>query len=184
MPKLSQLFVEIRNDLARSVLKIVPPHAVEDIVQEAYVRLCQIDEESVRHPRSYLYQAVHNLALDHVKRAGNRLASDVEADELQTTSEDPTLNAAMIDEQFAHFCNAVRQLPLQCRRVFVLKKVYSYSQREIAEKLHISESTVEKHIALGIRRCRDYMRNSGSQSDLQNNSKMPSQPRLEVGKES
>ena len=40
---------------------------------------------------------------------------------------------------------AVRQLPEQCRRVFVLKKVYGYSQREIAKELSLSESTVEKH---------------------------------------
>ena len=51
----------------------------------------------------------------------------------------------------------MRRLPVQCRRVFVLKKVYSYSQKEIAEELGISEKSVEKHMALGLQRCRDYM---------------------------
>jgi DNA-binding CsgD family transcriptional regulator len=39
----------------------------------------------------------------------------------------------------------------------VLKKVYGYSQKEIALSLSISENTVEKHIATGIKRCSHYM---------------------------
>jgi len=35
----------------------------------------------------------------------------------------------------------------------VLRKVYGYSQREIAREMAISESTVEKHISTGIKRC-------------------------------
>jgi RNA polymerase sigma-70 factor (ECF subfamily) len=42
--------------------------------------------------------------------------------------------------------------------VFVLKKVYGYSQREIARELGIAESTVEKHISLAVRKCSIYMR--------------------------
>jgi RNA polymerase sigma-70 factor (ECF subfamily) len=45
-----------------------------------------------------------------------------------------------------------------------LKKVYGYSQREIAAKLSLSESTVEKHISSGMKRCTLVMRK------IQNNS--------------
>jgi len=44
---------------------------------------------------------------------------------------------------------AVGSLPEQCRRVFVLKKVYGLSQEEVAARVGIAESTVEKHIAKG-----------------------------------
>jgi RNA polymerase sigma factor (sigma-70 family) len=37
-------------------------------------------------------------------------------------------------------------LPSQCRQVFTLRKVYGYSQKEIATRLSIPESTVEKHL--------------------------------------
>ena len=73
--------------------------------------------------------------------------------------EDSTYREAASHEEFGQFCDAVRHLPLQCRRVFVLKKVYNYSQKEISEELGISASTVEKHIALGIRRCSAYLQN-------------------------
>ena len=64
-------------------------------------------------------------------------------------------------EQFALFCKAVQKLPLQCRRVFILRKVYGLTHKEIAEHLDISVSTIEKHLATGISRCSDYMRSKG-----------------------
>ena len=51
----------------------------------------------------------------------------------------------------------------------MLKKVYGYSQREIARELGLSESTVEKHIAQGIKRCTYFMMQhdqSGKESGL------------------
>ena len=70
---------------------------------------------------------------------------------------DETYQHVAAGEEFSNFCEAVRILPVQCRKVFVLKKVYGYSQREIAIELEISESTVEKHIALGMKRCINFM---------------------------
>ena len=55
------------------------------------------------------------------------------------------------------FWEAVATLPPQCQKVFVLKKVYGYSHKEIARKLGISISTIEKHAAAGLKRCSDYM---------------------------
>jgi len=57
----------------------------------------------------------------------------------------------------------VSELPIQCRRVFVLRKVYGYSQAEIAQELGISVSTVESHIATGMHRVRQWMKRSESQ---------------------
>ena len=68
-------------------------------------------------------------------------------------------------EEFDQFCEAVRLLPVQARRVFVLKKVYGYSQREIAAELDLAESTVEKHVALAMRRCAEYMKGLEPSSD-------------------
>ena len=61
------------------------------------------------------------------------------------------------------FCRAVGGLPEQCRRAFILKKVYGLSQQEIADRLSISQSTVEKHIAKGLLMCREYMESTSRQ---------------------
>ena len=49
------------------------------------------------------------------------------------------------------------ELPIKCRKVFVLRKVYGYSQAEIAKKLGISLSTVETHITKGMHRTKLFM---------------------------
>lgn len=159
------IFLKARRRLSKIASTIVPPREIEDIVQETYVRICEISsDEPIRCPRSFMYKVVKNLALDHIKRAESRLSISLDDDTnedlqnfFENFDEDITFRDAASKEEFELFCKAVRQLPLQCRRVFVLKKVYGYSQKEIAEDLNISESTVEKHIAFGIKRCSYFM---------------------------
>lgn len=154
-----EVYMSMRGILARAVSRIVPPDDVEDIVQETYVRLARIAPSGhVRHSRSYLLQTARNLALDHIKRHEFRFGTSwdesSEADSgLHPSKADPVYDETVSQEEFGRFCEAVRMLPLQCRRVFVLKKVYGYSQRDIARELGLAESTVEKHVAKALALC-------------------------------
>ncbi len=160
---ITNVFVALRSTLARAVSRLVPPKEVEDIVQETYVRVCQVETpEQIQFPRSFMLRTAQNLALDHLKRAETRLSVSLDDDlDLElvgyTTRADETFDRVAANQEFGFFCEAVRQLPLQCRKAFVLKKVYGYSQKEIALNLDISENTVEKHIATGIKRCAQFM---------------------------
>lgn len=160
---LINIYITLREKLARSVTKLVPPKEVEDIVQEAYVRICQIkNSDNIDSPKPFLFKMVRNLALDYRKRAESRVTDGIDnidqlaVDESQC-ERDEMFEQAASSEKFGRFCEAVRVLPVQSRRAFVLKKVYGYSQKEIAREMNISENTVEKHIALGIKRCTFYM---------------------------
>lgn len=160
--KIHNAFMAARNGVMKMVSRIVPPKEVEDIVQETYVRLCQVERpQTIVEPKSFLYRTAKNLALDHVKKAENRLADGMEDNDdtgaLSDTKEDSTYQDVVTQQEFAHFCESVRFLPVQCRKAFVLKKVYGYTQKEIAKTMNISESTVEKHIAMGIKKCTQYM---------------------------
>ncbi len=159
----TSVYISLRESLARAIVSIVPPKDIEDIVQETYVRACQAGhKDEVRTPRSFLFKTARNLALDYAKRAESRLAISVEDEqefglgEAQRAANE-TFDQVASNEEFSQFCEAVRRLPVRCRRAFVLKKVYGYTQREIATELDISESTVEKHIAQGIKRCTYFM---------------------------
>jgi RNA polymerase sigma-70 factor (ECF subfamily) len=160
---IADIFLACRAQLARAVSRIVPPQDIEDIVQTTYVRACQYRaREEVNEPRALMLSIARNLALDHVKRAEHRLTRQFDSDDelelaLSSQATDQAYETVASNEEFGHFCNAVRQLPLQCRRVFVLKKVYGHSQREIAQQLGIAESTVEKHIATGMHYCMRYI---------------------------
>jgi len=155
------VFMAARDSMARMVSRIVPPKEIEDIVQETYVRMCQMDKrESVEQHKSFLMKTARNLAFDHLKKAETRLADGVETEvdfDVEAVAHDEVFESIASKQEFAHFCEAVRQLPVQCRRVFVLKKVYGYSQKEIAKEMNLSESTVEKHIAVGFKRCASHM---------------------------
>ena len=164
MDEVTQIYQAIRLSISRTVAKIVPIGDVEDVVQETYVRMLLVDEPSkIENPKSYLFKIARNLALDSVKSAASRLTESWDesmgVDAVGRGHDyDETFERAASSEEFGHFCEAVRQLPKQARRVFVLKKVYGYSQREIACELGIAESTIEKHISLAIRKCSIYMR--------------------------
>lgn len=50
---------------------------------------------------------------------------------------------------------AIALLPEKCREVFVLSKIEGLKNREIAEKLNISEKTVERHMTIALSKLRE-----------------------------
>lgn len=159
-----QVFFDLRSTLVRLVSTLVPPKEIEDIVQETYVRVCQVEQEQIRCQRSFMLKVARNLAFDYLKKAETRVVTSMDNTEfhdlqeaIMPSEDDEIYNKVLAHQEFSHFCEAVRQLPVQCRKVFVLKKVYGYTQKEIADYLGLSESTVEKHVAQGIKHCTQYM---------------------------
>ena len=168
--RILETFVSLRGRISRLVMGIVPPKEVEDIVQETYVRVCQVENiDAIREPRSFLFRTAQNLALDHVKRAETQLTSGTDdLDEIPAPGpaalDDATFGKVASDEEFALFCEAVRHLPKQCRRAFVLKKVYGYSLKEIATIMGVGQPTVETHIVNGTKKCVQYLREHNAES--------------------
>lgn len=169
--KITAAFAEIRPALLRLVGRIVGPDSIEDVVQETYVRSYQASrQQEIHHPRSFMYRTAKNIALNHLNRADNKLTTTV----ADFSEPNVYLETAMIEselefesrERFFVFCQAVEALPLQCRRVFILKRVYGLSQKEIAAQLGISESTVEKQVAKGIAMCVAFMDEMGYPVEL------------------
>ncbi len=160
---LTQTYLSIVERLRRAIGGIVPPKEVEDIVQEAYVRACQAERAtSIRAPSSFLFKTVRNLALDHVKRSESRLSDSFEEENSAEAFYQHSFGMNPQDETVSHeefslFCDAVRLLPAQCRRAFVLKKVYGFTRKEIAEQMNISENTVQTQIARGLKASMRFM---------------------------
>jgi RNA polymerase sigma-70 factor (ECF subfamily) len=112
-----------------------------------------------------MFTTARNLALDYQKQANVRLVDKVDdwqvfEEILNVDAKDEVYQKVETNNDFSHFCDAIRHLPTQTRKVFVLKKVYGYSQKEIAQELSLSESTIEKHISNGTKRCMLFMRKS------------------------
>jgi RNA polymerase sigma-70 factor (ECF subfamily) len=161
----SKVFLEQMPSLKKYVSRFINhPHDIEDIVHDAFLNSYAAEINTKIHtPKAFLFTTAKHLALKKIGSSTTRLTDYLEdLDRLEVIG-----NIAPLDEtiegleQFALFCKAVQKLPLQCRRVFILRKVYGLTHKEIAEHLDISVSTIEKHLATGISRCSDYMRSKG-----------------------
>lgn len=137
---------------------------IEDLVQETYVRIYALpDYQRIESPKALLFRIAHNLAVERARQRKAQ-ATDTMGD-LETltvfSTEAPPDEQTDARRRFESFCAAVERLPPLCRRVFVLRKVHKLSHGEISQVLGVSPSTIEKHVAKGLVRCRDYLRELG-----------------------
>ena len=159
------LYREMRPALLRFAFRFFRnPQEVEDVVQEAFIRVIEMnDRRDIEHPRSYMFQTVKNLSLKQLDKAEYRLTDTVG----DFPPESVSMDTVSLEEQFENrqkfelFCRAVRRLPVKCQRVYILRRVYGLSQKEIAERLGISLKTVEAHLSKAIVRCTDFMESQG-----------------------
>mgnify|MGYP000264600862 CR=1 FL=1 len=92
------------------------------------------------------------------KKSEVRLSeSAIDESDYGFSDNDDTYQQVLTNDEFCHFCEAVRHLPVQCRKVFVMRKVYGFTQKEIAKELNLSQYTVENHTANGMRKCNDFL---------------------------
>lgn len=177
-------FISARGRLFKLVRGMVPPKDVEDIVQETYVRICQVEKKSpIRDPQAFMLRTARNLALDHLKRAETRLTEGVgDIDDVAFSALDTTYTQAVSDQDFALLCEAIRELPRQSRRAFVLKKVYGYSLKEIMVEMNLGQPTIETHIVNATKKCVQYMRERNSQNILEKDSKSSRNDRIDASR--
>jgi RNA polymerase sigma-70 factor (ECF subfamily) len=140
---------------------------VDDIIQETYSRL--MTAESVQHvhdARSYTFQVAGSVAIDHLRRMKVISISSVpDLDYLEVVSDEPSPERQVIDRDELHrLAGVIARLPARVREVFTLRRVYGLSQREVSEKLGISESTVEKHMSRGFLLMLEQFRDGGNQA--------------------
>jgi len=157
---ISSIFIGYTAKLRRVISRIVRPEDIDDIVQDTFVRSYEAElKHDIKYARSYMLKTARNLALNHVAKSANKFNDSIE-DFVEPPVE--LVTGAFEDEfaskeRFLLFCRATDQLSGQVRKCFILKKVYGLSQKEIAQYLDLSESTVEKHVAKGLLKSVQYM---------------------------
>lgn len=127
---------------------------VDDVIQETYVVLAELKSvEHINNPMSYMFQVAYSIVLAQLKRS--RIVSITTAadlDEIASIVNAPSPESQVGDrEELALVEEVIKALPLRVREVFVLRKIEGISQREVAQRLGISENIVEKCVAQGLR---------------------------------
>ncbi|MAO57505.1 MAG: RNA polymerase subunit sigma-70 [Rhodospirillaceae bacterium] len=134
------------------------PGAARDVVHDTYLRLQGLETvPELSNPRAYLYRIADNIALDHLRADGRRgqrfVAEELGADR---ESGEPSAEDVLVQRQrLGRLAAAVDDLPPRQREVFLMHKFDGLGHAEIARRLGISRSMVEKHIMRAMAYCRD-----------------------------
>lgn len=132
------------------------PHRDElhDLRQEVYVRVYEAAGKVLpTTPKAFLFATARHLMADRVRRS--RVVS-IEAvgdfESLNVLIEEVTPERWSSGRQtLKRLAEAFDRLPDRCREVVWLRRVEELPQKEVAMRLGISEKTVEKHVAKGVR---------------------------------
>lgn len=129
---------------------------VDDLVQESCARVLQARETAtIRSARALLFATARNLALDAVRRQRViRFESITGQTDSSVLIDDSDVVAFVSQhEELEVLTHAIQSLPARCRQIMTLRTAYGFTPDQIAEKLSVSTSTVEKETAKGIRAC-------------------------------
>lgn len=155
--EIAALFHQYRDELMRRVVSMVRCRdTAADLVQDTYLRLLRLDEgQGVDQPRALLHRIASNLAIDHLRKEKIRPNGyDLLEEAIEVPSHAPSPERVLIGKRrFRAFLQSVETLPPRTREAFLLCRVYGYSYREIAARMGISESGVEKLLMRALDHC-------------------------------
>jgi RNA polymerase sigma factor (sigma-70 family) len=126
-----------------------------DLAQDTFARLSAVDVHQIREPESFLFTAALNLLRDRARTArAQQVAMTVSTEDTQLICPAPRPEQVLDGEMRMRSLEAaLGELSPKCRAVFVLFHFDGVSQRDIADRLRISVSMVEKYVRHAINHC-------------------------------
>ncbi len=140
---------------------------VDDLVQDCFARIMRARTTgTIRSPKPLLFAIARNAVRDFIHRKGRAelipITENAEAAVL--AGESDVVEQVCRRQEIALLAEAIHALPERCREVLLLRKIKGLSQKEIAALLGIAEHTVEVLAARGTRRCADFLRARGMET--------------------
>lgn len=140
---------ELRNWLRRRPVEGLD---VDDIVQEVYARLVALySVDHVDNPKTYAFQVASSVMINHIRRRKVVAIDSVASFEHLDVADDAASPEQLIADrdELRRLDKLLASLPTRVAQVFRLRRIEGLSQREVAQRLGLAESTVEKHMARG-----------------------------------
>jgi RNA polymerase sigma-70 factor (ECF subfamily) len=153
----SQIDRRFRGPLMSFFLRRVGDRGeAEDLTQEVFVRLlAAADRHAIEDREAFIFQIASNLLRDRGRKSAtravaqlaevdDRLVSDLTREFVEDRGPERVLLA---QEEIAAVLKALDELGERTRDIYVLFRLESLKQRQIADLYGISASTVEKEVA-------------------------------------
>ncbi len=160
-------YASCRDGLIRSIMKMcVRQQDVDDILQETLVRVLHANRKTrISSPQDYLFVVSRHLVFKRLSLLSREISMEIN-DALLGIDEISADRSVHDRRKFELFNHALSALPEKKRRAILLRKFYGLSHREIAKKMKVSVSSVEKYIASGVNQCKRILDSQGY--DLEN----------------
>lgn len=129
-----------------------------DMTQDVFTQWLDYDDRAkVEQPRAFLFQMARNLLRDHWRRQKVRhiVRAHHETDVEPATDDqhDPLAGAQRL-QRLEQLKSVLAELSPRRREALMLHRFEGLSQAQIAERMGISLSMVEKHIAIALLHCK------------------------------
>ena len=138
---------------------------VDDIVQEVYARLAALySVEHIDNPKTYTFQVASSVMINHIRRLKVVAIDSVASFEHLDIADDVASPERVVADrdELQRLEKLLASLPTRVAEVFRLRRIEGLSQRQVALRLGLAESTVEKHMARGAVLVAERFKNGGT----------------------
>lgn len=139
---------------------------IEDLMQDTFLKCFAADiKQTIHDPKAFIFRVAKNVAISEAKKKRHSTTNSIEdfggievyEDERQVSPERQAENK----RKLLLFSYALAELPPEMSRALVMRKIDGLRFKQIATRLGVSVSTVEKRVATALLRCNGYLREQG-----------------------
>ncbi|MDO5978107.1 RNA polymerase sigma factor [Flavivirga spongiicola] len=134
----------------------------KDIVQEAFIILWNKRKDLLENSslKNYLFTLAYRLYIDQYRKDKfrNKVLDELKTSALKTRVHDDEKEG---QKRLKKLLKLVQDLPPRCKEILLLSKRDGLKYKEIAQKLDISQKTVESQIRIAFQKIRDGYKNEG-----------------------
>lgn len=166
MSGILRAFLQHQAAIKRVLGRYVPSEDRNDLLQETFLKAYAAEMTTpIQDAKAFLFRVAHNLALSEMSRKSRSDTDSLEDLAGSDVLEDERSGSvdAQIDGRRKLFVltQALAHLPEDCQRVFLMRKVEELRIKQIATRLNVSVSTVEKRLARALLLCHRHLRREG-----------------------
>ncbi|MEZ4722466.1 MAG: RNA polymerase sigma-70 factor [Flavobacteriales bacterium] len=135
----------------------------EDIVQQLFTGIWE-KRESIEidgNVRSYLLRSAHNTCLNHIK---HQKIKQNHSDHTLATESISHERDALEEEEFSQrIKESIKDLPPQCRKIFLMSRLQGKKYQQIADELQLSIKTIENQMGKALKSLRESLQEDYSE---------------------